>query len=212
MKHFKINQKGFSAVEGLLVIIIVLLIGFIGYYVWHTQKQTNKTYNSSANAAQPSTKNPSPKKASPATYMTIKEWGVRAPYSGTLTLEYAVQTASSSALPDTAGFSSMQLDTSSSTCKANDEQNGISAVGIFDRYQSGQEYLIGDDAEDSGQTAAQYAATLSKSDYGHVGNYYYFYTGPQATCATDQASQNVFDQTKAAVKALLPKLQAVPSS
>ncbi|HVX24524.1 MAG TPA: hypothetical protein VG992_04260 [Candidatus Saccharimonadales bacterium] len=40
------NQTGFSAIESLLVLVIVLLIGFIGYYVWHAQKVTDKTLNS----------------------------------------------------------------------------------------------------------------------------------------------------------------------
>lgn len=59
----KRGQKGFSTVEGLLVLIIILLIGFIGYYVYHTSKNANATYNSAAQtsassptvAAQPKT-------------------------------------------------------------------------------------------------------------------------------------------------------------
>lgn len=35
----KTNQKGFSAIEGILVLVIVGLIGFVGWYVW----QSNKT-------------------------------------------------------------------------------------------------------------------------------------------------------------------------
>jgi cytoskeletal protein RodZ len=38
----KKNQKGFSAVEGLLILIIVGLIGFVGWYVWHANEKTNE--------------------------------------------------------------------------------------------------------------------------------------------------------------------------
>jgi competence protein ComGC len=37
------DQLGFSAVEGLLVILVVAVFGFGGYYVWHTQKDNNKS-------------------------------------------------------------------------------------------------------------------------------------------------------------------------
>lgn len=56
---------GFSVVEGLLVLIIVLLIGFIGYYVWHAQKDTSKTLSAS-NAA--STPTPAKPTANPAVH------------------------------------------------------------------------------------------------------------------------------------------------
>ncbi len=34
----KLNTKGFSTVELLLVVLVVLVLGLGGYYVWHTQK------------------------------------------------------------------------------------------------------------------------------------------------------------------------------
>ena len=41
MKKQLQNQDGFGVVESLLVIIIVLLVGFIGYYVYHNQNATD---------------------------------------------------------------------------------------------------------------------------------------------------------------------------
>ncbi|HSX45349.1 MAG TPA: hypothetical protein VLF39_04585 [Candidatus Saccharimonadales bacterium] len=41
----KLNTKGFSAIEGLLILVIVGLIGFVGWYVWKSQKDTTKTLN-----------------------------------------------------------------------------------------------------------------------------------------------------------------------
>jgi hypothetical protein len=56
MPHKKSNQTGFAAVAGLLIVIIVLLVGGTGYYVWHTNRQANNTLNSASTAAsQPAT-------------------------------------------------------------------------------------------------------------------------------------------------------------
>ncbi|HEX7633488.1 MAG TPA: prepilin-type N-terminal cleavage/methylation domain-containing protein [Candidatus Saccharimonadales bacterium] len=62
----KMNQKGFSLIEGLLVIIALALVIFVGYYVYHSQKQTDKTYSTAAKDAQsgPSKSSPSTKSAS----------------------------------------------------------------------------------------------------------------------------------------------------
>lgn len=50
----KLNQKGFSLIEGLLIVIALVLIIFVGYYVWHTQKEANKTLDSSSKTSQKS--------------------------------------------------------------------------------------------------------------------------------------------------------------
>jgi len=45
----RLNQKGFSLVEGLLIVVAVLLLGFGGYYVWNEyQDQSNQNQESSA--------------------------------------------------------------------------------------------------------------------------------------------------------------------
>ncbi|MEO6761043.1 MAG: prepilin-type N-terminal cleavage/methylation domain-containing protein [Candidatus Saccharimonadales bacterium] len=39
----KLNQQGFSLAESLLVIIIIAILGFAGWFVYSSQKSTNKT-------------------------------------------------------------------------------------------------------------------------------------------------------------------------
>lgn len=56
----KSNQKGFTMVEGLLVTIIIVMVAFVGYYVWHTQKTTNNTLNSASKIAESSSTEASP--------------------------------------------------------------------------------------------------------------------------------------------------------
>jgi hypothetical protein len=50
MNKMKRNQKGFGAVEGLLILILLSILGFTGYYVYHTRNNANSTYNKTASS------------------------------------------------------------------------------------------------------------------------------------------------------------------
>jgi type II secretory pathway pseudopilin PulG len=47
----KRTQRGFSAVEALLLVIIIGILVGVGWYVWHSQKQVDKTYSQTANSS-----------------------------------------------------------------------------------------------------------------------------------------------------------------
>jgi hypothetical protein len=49
-------QNGFTVIEGLLILVIVGIIGGTGWYVWHSQKQVDKTLGSAGQTSQKSTK------------------------------------------------------------------------------------------------------------------------------------------------------------
>lgn len=44
------NQKGFSAVEGLLILIIIGILGFVGWYVWSAKDKTSKSFDEVASS------------------------------------------------------------------------------------------------------------------------------------------------------------------
>jgi len=48
VKLMKTKQKGFTAIEGLLLLIIVGIIGFTGWYVWHAKRSADKTLDVAA--------------------------------------------------------------------------------------------------------------------------------------------------------------------
>jgi len=52
----KLNQKAFGAIETLLIIVIVAILGGTGYYVYHANKATNDTLNAAAKDASGSPK------------------------------------------------------------------------------------------------------------------------------------------------------------
>ncbi len=47
------NQFGFSAVEGLLILVILGMLGFTGWYVWHVKQNTKKISNETVKQSQP---------------------------------------------------------------------------------------------------------------------------------------------------------------
>ncbi len=61
----KTNQKGFSAVEALLIALLVVIVGFVGWYVGHANQTTNQTLDAANRATD--TSEPVNKKASSTT-------------------------------------------------------------------------------------------------------------------------------------------------
>lgn len=66
------NQQGFSLVEGLLVIIALALIVFVGYYVWHAQGQS-KTSTTKDSAATPAATDSGNAKPAQVAYTSDRE-------------------------------------------------------------------------------------------------------------------------------------------
>jgi hypothetical protein len=76
--RFRGNQKGFAALESLLILVIIAIIGGVGYYVWHSKKQTKNVADSSqlSTIKKSSTVSDNQKTKSS---LTIKEWGIKIP-------------------------------------------------------------------------------------------------------------------------------------
>lgn len=58
------KQTGFSTIEVLIVLIVILLAGAVGYYAWHASRSVDKSVT-----------------VSPVKYLVIKNWGVQIPYT-----------------------------------------------------------------------------------------------------------------------------------
>lgn len=189
---FKKDERGFSLVEGLLIIIALALVVFVGYYVWHNQKNT-KASNTSANAVQSNKKSTTTSQK----YVTIKEWGVKAPYSGNLNLDYTISSDKKEA-----SFTSTELVGLDSTCEP-------AYGGGIQRFAPNEDAAEG---PGGGLTAAQRAEQADKGTYAFINGYYYFFVHAQSACpgATSSAAQEfaLQSQTNEDVKALVGKLQA----
>jgi hypothetical protein len=128
MKKFS-KQSGFAVMEIILIFVILGIVGFTGWYVWNSKKNTNKTYDSSSAASQ--AKAASAKKSSnakpsppPQQYLVIKEWGVKIPLSASI--EKAHYTISNSSAPEEIVY---LLDTTFDNTK---NANGKSCAGTYE--------------------------------------------------------------------------------
>lgn len=46
-----LNQKGFAAIEAILIIVIISILGGTGYFVYHANKKTSDTYRSATQSS-----------------------------------------------------------------------------------------------------------------------------------------------------------------
>lgn len=76
------NLSGFSAIEGLLILVIIGILGFTGWFVWHAKQSADKSLTSN-NSTTPVIKKKAATKIvtkstdQTASYFVVKEWGLR---------------------------------------------------------------------------------------------------------------------------------------
>jgi len=195
------TQKGFAVLEGLLLVIIVAVIGGIGWYAIHTKHQTDKILAQSEKTSQstPQTSAKSNNTSTNQKYLTIKEWGVRIPYSGSDIFTYGLSEGStnlikviSKNLADTYGC----IESGSGTIAKLNPSDDSSGTGI------------------SGAPTVEQDATQNPNLYGHVGNYYFKFIHDQSACsakvAEGSSGQTAQSAANDALKVLIPKIQAIP--
>lgn len=197
MKQTSINQKGFAALEAILILVIVAIIGGTGYYIYHA----NSKATDDQNAAQTNANTAVPHKKTPATYLTIKEWDVRAPLSSSVTPKYTVVTSGKQTF---ARLSTDQLVAADPECSVDN-----SAGGIIVRAQSSDPFF-NDAGDDLGYTVQQAIDKGTLKAYKKVGDYYFWYEKGQAACgAAAKATQDLQSKTDAAFNTAVTKLEAV---
>ncbi|HEX5448017.1 MAG TPA: hypothetical protein VFW90_02335 [Candidatus Saccharimonadales bacterium] len=194
------TQKGFAALEGLLILIIIAIIGGTGWYVWHSKNQTDNTLD---RAASQETTASNKKESTNATesapgqkYLVITQWGVKAKNPQGLTLEYKID-------KNTAVFTSKEL-VSASGGKSCDG-GSIWRVLPTD--------MVPFEGPPDEVTAQQYIDDTKNDssfsqNYSKLGQYYYIYRGEQGACSDGSEIQNLQSQTEQAVADLLKSLVA----
>lgn len=196
MPHTPKNQKGFTVIEVLLVLILLSIVGFSGYYVYHTQKSSStkpaiSTTASSTSAGKDTTSTQTTTPSDSTQYLVIKEWGVKIPLSDAI--KDAVYAYSVEYGAESAGLSTKTLAAYGDGCEA----GGVGAGGI-DR-----------------QTVTEHDQNAQKDDNMNypvysikVGNYYYQYISPQGACSgDDRSADNVQLSAIQAFRAAVDKIQ-----
>jgi hypothetical protein len=187
----RLNNDGFTLVEVLLILIFLGIIGFTGYYVWHSQKAADKALtvsdNSTGTVAVPATQKHTTK------YLDIKEWGVKLPLSsGIESAYYEAGTA------DVSGSIYLSIDGYKGTDCAADAVT----LGAIQRFAP-------NDKDDEGSyLTAQFPNAV------HVGGYYYQYQHPQAGCdgGSQHGSRELNDQEAAKASDLMTEFSKASSN
>lgn len=184
------KQSGFAVLESLLILIIITVIGGVGWYAVHTKHQTDKILAQSEKTSQSTPVN---SKNSAQKYLNIKEWSVRVPYSGSDTYTYRYD----SAHPD-----SLEIQSGELADKYNCSEEG---AGIMGRFLPTDQIGLGVDGD---PTAQQYAKD-NPGTYFKVGDYYYSWTHDQAPCSetVTPAAQN---EVSSAFQSAVKNIEAIP--
>src|SRR6266536_1895610 len=150
------HQSGFSIVEAVVIVAAIGIICAAGWFVY--QHNRPKATNAASNTNQTTNSQTTTTPTQTTTYFTITEWGVRAPYSGSLKLSYKM-----SSDKRTATFSSDQLTALSSDC--------VGYGGALVRWAKDDLVSEGTPTANT-PTAASYFAGKGQSTYAHIADYY----------------------------------------
>jgi uncharacterized protein (UPF0333 family) len=131
------KTKGFSTIEGLLILVIVLILGGVGWYVWHSTKSTNDVLNS-VDKSSSAVGNTATQKSVPTSKQTtqtldIKEWKVKLPLSTQIADAYYVVSTSSqddNGQPNTVWLGLKSLDNVSSCAASSANKGGTPLAGL----------------------------------------------------------------------------------
>ena len=189
----KINQKGFTPVMGLLIVAIVAIIGFAGWYVYISVSNTKKTMNSTVDSVptpqKPTKKSSAPTNNSQTKYLVITEWGVKIPLnSGISDAVYSGYSIEGSQILNDEGeiifaISKKTFLDISGSCNE--------AGGLLSRYKNPSTQIKGFE-----QTYQQrYGNSAIK-----IGDFYYYLVGPQSACGirvNNNANPSFAQQTAA---------------
>jgi len=92
-----VSQKGFSVIEGLLILVVIGILGFTGWYVYHAKQISDKNYSTTANSMVPTYKK---KTSTVATVDPYAGWKQNCSNVGNVCFKYPVDWA-----PTTTGSS-----------------------------------------------------------------------------------------------------------
>lgn len=180
------------------IILFLILVAATGLtFYGHQHKPSVKDSTSVGDNSQSSTPstlaNNNQIDQSATAFIDIKEWGVKASYSGTPALTYTLSTDGKAVV-----FSSSQLTAANSSCTGRG--------GAIIRWAS-TDKVTALPADSNAPTATQYFASASPSKYAHIGDYYYTFEHDPAACSDPSSTNQAYSQTNNAVQSLVQSLQ-----
>lgn len=197
MLRTRTNESGFGAIGIISLGVVFVIIAAAGTMVYkqhmsvHTKSSAHVNNVAAANSGQTTTSPASTPAAQPpqnaTAYLDIKEWHVKASYSGNDTFTYNLSQDKKGAT-----VASKLLANKDAGCTS-------SGAGIIERFAPS------DTVSPYGGTTVQQDAQQHPGTYVYVGDYYYLFVHSQAACGSVSAADE--NQANEAVKASLTHLQ-----
>lgn len=179
---------GFTAVEGLLILVIVGILGFTGWYVWNSKQNTDKTNTAATQASNQATAVKTPA----INIVKIPELGVQFNVPDSikdLTYSYRTSQTSDGKKMLIVDFSTTKLTTLDAECAANKTMALGAMAKVDGNYPT----------EDSQKAEV---GSLAKQ----FNTYYVSFSRPQAYCSENMNTKNLlqeqYDLLKEAVKSI----------
>ncbi len=186
----KQNQKGFSVFEACIIVLVLVLLAVGAWFIW--DKNKDKNYEESANAAM-QVEDVEEDAIPEQTYLTIKEWGVRFKLSADNADGYYFIEQGK---PNYAYLSLTSLK-DVDHCGADDTTTGVYARFTVDEKDPIREEMLLIDEYPSAKK---------------VGNYYFYFERPQASCSEDETTQAKADAARQAFSANTGSVEAIPAN
>lgn len=167
----KKQQNGFTVIEGILIVVILAIIGFAGWYVYKTQKGDDAEQ---ANTVITPTSTPSISTTTEqvSEYLKIEEWGVKIPLSPIINDGKSLRNGTNS--EDQSIYSLYKQ----SFADLSDSCIGLPSLSIS-RYNDPSLPVNMSDNSDSKTYHYYYGDSAIK-----IGNYWYYYVISQSSCGT----------------------------
>lgn len=191
------KQNGFTLIEGLLIILVLAVVGFGSYYVWHSQTEKNNMESNGQNTTSPASSSLG------QSYLTISEWGVRLK-TNNLTKDSTYRVGDSHTLY----LSTKTLSNLAPNCDLSAKN------GALIRGQAGYE-VIGPGSytiENSGYTYTNDSGKEVTVKPTRVGDNYYIWTSSQAPCFDpDSNNADKISEYLSAIKTMSQTVEAIPT-
>lgn len=169
----KLSQKGFTHLEVALIVVVLLIIGAVGVYVFKKSKNKDQPAQSATSTEVTKTETTPQTETSTQKYLEIPELGIKMPLDDTIADAYYYIKPG---YPNYAYLSVRSLE-KTGMCAADKFSLGVLAKGgLSEEYNPG----------------FTYQDAVSTQSGKVIGDYAYVFTQPQATCAdgTPTAEQN----------------------
>lgn len=204
----KLNNKGFSILEGTLVLLIVMALGGIGWYVYSNNSENNDSTSTNNQTVQIEDEVAD---VTNEEVLTFSQWGAELPL-GEVSTKYTVSEYKDySSDVDNPGHGVYYINLDIEGCGSD------VSVGVIERYSADsvivQPGLLGEEAK--GKTWKQAILEQQGDKAVVIGDYVFTFGTPQSGCASDpfstegKKSNDIQSQATTEISSLFSGLRAV---